>query len=391
MFVDYIMNGAGHGAVGEALGQVRFDPGLLRPYLDENNVKCCTVNTGRVRYDEKRGKHVPIKENVRVKDLVDNGIWSPVFNSATTLRKEEWIQLDNVVLLAARKRLKAWADLARANSYGISGMTKMVLEHETMSDPGEALVDMEGLADSITDTPRFQLEALPLPITHSGFWYSQRRLSVSRSSGTPLDTTMGEACGRRVAEKVEKTTIGVTTGVTYGTSAVTSGYGRTSAVYGYTNFSSRLTKTDFTVPTGSNPEATVQDFLEAREQLYSNNFYGPFMVYHSTDWDQYLDNDYARLGGNNMNMTLRDRLKKIEGIMDVQRLDFLTSSTNPFTMIFVQMTSDVARAVNGLDLTTVQWEAKGGMQLMFKVICIYVPQLRADFNGNCGILEATTS
>ena len=57
----------------------------------------------------------------------------------------------------------------------------------------------------------------------------------------------------------------------------------------------------------------------------------------------------------------------------------------------VQMTSDVARAVVGMDITTVQWESKGGMQLNFKVMCINVPQIRADFYGNCGILHATTS
>ena len=120
----------------------------------------------------------------------------------------------------------------------------------------------------------------------------------------------------------------------------------------------------------------------------ANRYYGPYMVYHSTDWDQYLDNDYARLGGNNASMTLRDRLRRIEGIVDVRRLDFLTDDDNPFTFIFVQMTSDVARAVVGLDLTTVQWESVGGMRLDFKVMTISVPQLRSDFEGRTGILIA---
>jgi hypothetical protein len=58
-------------------------------------------------------------------------------------------------------------------------------------------------------------------------------------------------------------------------------------------------------------------------------------------------------------------------------------------MVMVQMTPDVARAVNGMDITTVQWESQGGMRLNFKVMCIQVPQLRADYYGNCGILDAT--
>jgi len=354
MFVDYILNGQGHGAVAEQMHGVRWDPGLLRPYLDEHGRKCCTVNTGRVEYNEQTQNWDPVLENVLVRDLVENyGVDCPVFN-ATSLRKEEWLHLDTVVLKAARQRLRAWADLAGSNTFGgFNGMAKMIL------------------------------------LTHSGFWFSRRRLAVSRNSGTPLDTTMAEAAGRRVAEMIEQTTIGTETGVTYGgASTHVGGYGRTSKVEGYLTFTDRLQKTDLTTPTGSNPEATVQDFLEARDQLYDARYYGPYMVYHSTDWDQYLDNDYARLGGNNANMTLRDRLRRIEGIVDVRRLDFLTDDDNPFTFIFVQMTSDVARAVVGLDMTTVQWESVGGMRLDFKVMTISVPQLRSDFEGRTGILIA---
>ena len=60
-------------------------------------------------------------------------------------------------------------------------------------------------------------------------------------------------------------------------------------------------------------------------------------------------------------------------------------------MIMVQMTPDVARAVNGMDITTVQWESVGGMRLNFKVMAIQVPQLRADYDGRCGIVHATTA
>lgn len=388
MFVDFIQNGQAHGEVGQQLAGCQYDPGMLRPYIDSHGQRCVTINSG-MRLNHNTGKYEPHMKKVLISDLQRRGINSPVFN-ATALRKEEWLQLDTVVLRAARQRLRAWSDLAAANSFGgFNGMSKMILEHETMSDPGEAIVDMDGLTSGRTDAPKFQLEGLPLPITHSDFWFSARRLAVSRNTGTPLDTTMGEAAGRRVAEMIEKTYIGVETGITYGgASTYVGGYGRTSSVYGLTNFPSRLTKTNMTVPTGSNPEVTIADVLAMRNSLYANKFYGPFMVYHSTDWDLYLDNDYARLGGNNANMTLRDRIRAIEGITDVRRLDFLTST---YTMILVQMTADVARAVNGMDITTVQWESQGGMRVNFKVMCIQVPQLRADFNGNCGILHGTTA
>lgn len=376
MFVDFVMNGQGYGAVAEQLAGCRFDPGLLRPYIDGQGRRCVTVNNGKGGFEKRL-----------VGELINNGIHSPVFN-ATSLRKEEWIQLDTVVLKAARQRLRAWADLAAANTYGgFNGMSKTMLEHETMSDPGEAIVDMDGLTEGRTDEPRFQLEGLPLPITHSDFWFSARRLAASRNSGTPLDTTMAEAAGRRVAEMIEQTLIGTQTGITYGGTNTLS-YGRNPTVFGYTNFTARNTKTDLNTPTGTNPEAIMQDVLEMRDQLYDDRFYGPFMLYHSTGYDQYLDNDYFRTGGTSVLQTLRQRIESIDGIAGVRRLDFLTSG---FQMIMVQMTPDVARAVNGMDITTVQWESVGGMRLNFKVMAIQVPQLRADYDGRCGILHATTS
>jgi hypothetical protein len=240
---DFILNGAAQGEVGETLQGCRFDPGLLRPYLDEHGHRCVTVNTGRTRYDPKIKKVVPVYEKARIGDLQNRGIMSPVFN-ATSLRKEEWLELDRVVISAARFRLRAWADLSAANQFGgFNAMSKLILEHETMSDPGEAIVDMDGLTEGRTDSPKFQLEGLPLPITHSDFYFSSRRLAVSRNTGTPLDTTMAEGAGRRVAELIEKTVLGVETGITYGgNSTQVGGYGRTPSVYGYTNFPQRLVR-----------------------------------------------------------------------------------------------------------------------------------------------------
>ena len=110
----------------------------------------------------------------------------------------------------------------------------------------------------------------------------------------------------------------------------------------------------------------------------------------SDHWDMYLDDDYvtgtAANGLTSPTSTLRRRIEAIEGIQGVRRLDFLTTD---YEFILVQMTSDVARAINGMGITTVQWESQGGMRRNFKVMAIQVPQLRADYNDNCGICHAT--
>ena len=392
----------------------------MRPFFDRQGNRCVVVNSGRKMFDAKTQDYTPIYEKRLIKDLVANGIESPVFND-TTLRKQEWIELDRVILRASRYRLRAWADLAAQSSFGgFDGMSKMVLEHETMSDPGEAVQDMDGLADARADTPRFQLQGLPLPITHADFWYSKRRLMLSRNTGTPLDTNMGEAAGRRVAEMIERSLIGNATGITYG-GANNPSYGRTPTVYGYTNFPARLTYSAAHAPTEAtwNPNTTVVDVLAMKQLLINNKFYGPFMLYHSNDWDKYLDNDYyvtVTSGAVAPTKTLRERLRAIDGIQDVRRLDMFFATApaastaagtpqgapgpgyaglgltlNPFTLILVQMTPDVARAVTGMDISTIQWESHGGLRLNFKVMAIQVPQLRADYYNNCGLCQGTVT
>lgn len=397
-----------------------YQPGLLRPmFMDDPQHPwygraVVKVHNGLYREDPKTRRRVPDMRWELVNNLQRRGINSPVFN-ATALRKEEWIELDRVVLRAARFRLRAWADLAASNTFGgFNGMAKMILEHEVQSDPGEAIVDMSPISELRTDMPLFQLRGLPLPITHVGFWSDARKLAISRNTGTPYDTTMGEAAGRRCGEAVEKTTIGIQTGLAYGgASTYVGGYDLASQVFGYVNYPNRQTRTGLYLPTGNGrtgtgwtPLDTLKDVLLCLQQLRAQKFYGPFMVYHSNDWDAYMDQDYFLQTSNMVGtQTLRNRLRDIDGVMDVRRLDFLFSAAPtakgpgaenvngyyPFTLIFVQMTPDVARAVNGMDITTIQYEERGGMKLCFQVMTISVPQIRSDFYNNCGVLQATAT
>lgn len=359
---DLIHNRIPYGDVATRVVNSNGDVGVMRPWLDDRGRSVITLNRG--------GKLV-----------------NQFAQNAATLRKDEWVQFDQQVLLAARRRLRAWADLRAANTYGgFNGFNTMVLEHETMSDPGEANVDFDGITEGRADAPVFQLEGLPLPITHASFHFSSRRLAISRALGNPLDSVMAEAAGRRVAESIEKTLIGVTAGPVINPKNV-SEYGTVPKVYGYTNFPQRVTKTDMTLPTdvGWTPKLLVFEILDLIESLADQGFYGPFMCYHSPSWNPYLDQDYSDEKGDN---TVRERIGKIDQISNLpRRLDYLTG----YTILLVQMTPDVARAVNGMEMTTVQWETMGGFRINFKVLAIQVGQLRSDFYGNCGIGHGTAT
>ena len=378
---DFILNGKAHGEVGERLDACRMETGLQRPFVDRDGHTYVDITNGRT-FDEKKNRWVPKKEKRRVRDLVNNGAM-PFVNNATTLRKDEWIELDRAVLRAARLRLSAWQDLLNSGNVvsGFDAFGKNLLEWQTPPASGEAIVDMDGITEGRNDQPVFQLEGLPLPITHSSFHMSARKLAISRNGGTPFDTFQAEQASRVVAESIEKTLIGITSGISFGVAA---NYNNTPQVYGYATHPDRVTKTDMTAPDGTNGTTVLSQWLAVRELLYTDRHFGPYMVYVSDNYDQYLDNEFKT----NSDRSLRERLLMIDGILDIKRLDFFTTDN---VVMFVQMTPDVVQAVNGMEPTLVQWDTLGGNQLNFKVSAIQVPWVKSDYNGRSGIAHATTS
>ena len=348
--MDYILNGAASGEVAERLMAVNFDSGALRPWTGKDGRAYITVNQGGT-----------------LKNVL-------IGHANTTLRKDDWNTIDAAVLKAAQPRLKAVQDLrSRGLVYSIpNGLGKTVLETEKQSDINDATVSMDALQRGANDRPHFIVENLPLPIIHYDFSYSARQIQASRNGGSPLDTTTAELAGRKVSEAAEKLLLGKSAPLEY-----TFGGG---TIYGYTNFNNVLTQTITSPTAGGWTGATlVDELLQARQTCMDQYYYGPWMVYTSPSWDRYLDKDYSTAKGDNTN---RERVKKIEGFEDVKTLDYLTG----YEILLVQMTSDVVRLVEGLAMTTVQWESEGGLKKNFKVMAIWVPQIRSDFNSRTGVV-----
>lgn len=393
--VDFITNGQAESPVGDRLGQVRFDPGLMRPWRDGDGKVYLDVMNGKSEWNEKLKRDVPGRDVVPLATFVSNGLLPAVYNS-TALPRQVWQRIDRAVIKASRDRLRAWADVAAAETYsGFDGMGITSLIRDTMTDPGQAQVDMDGIAETRGDTPLFTPDILPLPITHAGYYVSARMLAQSRNSGTPLDTTLAESCSRRCAETIEQMTIGTLdmSSIVLGSSTEFTNRG----IYGFCTHPDRITKADLTAVAGDTVDGVKDDVLAMRALAYAQKFYGPFVLYHSTHYDSILDNDYwvySTSGGAAPTRTLRQRLMEIEGITAVRRLDFLSSAQ---TLLLVQMSSETVRAVNGLDFTTVQWEERGGAQINVKVMAIHVPDLRSQYVGSstssrvCGVVHATTA
>ena len=351
---SYVLNGNPSGPVAERLDQVNWDIGALRPWRGQDGNTYMTIT--------QNGKPV----NVRIQ------------NATTSLRQYDWLQIDKAVVKAAQPRLKAVADLrSRGLTYGIpNGMAKTMLQTETMSNINDAQISMDALHKGPTDRPEFETMNLPLPIIHYDFHYSLREVKASREGGTPLDTATAEMAGRKVAEAAEKLLLGKWTPAAYK-------YGGGS-ITGYTNFADVLTQTITSPATsGWTGQTLLGELLEARQSSMDAYHYGPWVLYVGPSWDQYLDQDWSTLKGDG---TVRERIAKLNGIESIITLDYLTT----YEMLLVQMTSDVVRLVEGMDITTVAWESQGGFLLNYKVMAIIVPQLRSDINDRTGIVYCST-
>jgi uncharacterized linocin/CFP29 family protein len=300
--------------------------------------------------------------------LLANGMNVSSLRTNDVLLYDEWKEIDRAVLKAYQNRLVGISDLeARGLTYNIgNGLGKTVLGYQDASDIEDAQMSMDGVTRGRKDRPEFDINYLPLPITHADFSFSAREIEASRAGNMPLDNTMAELAARKVAERIE-------TVLFTGASSYSFGGG---VIYGYLdepNANSHTIVTDWD-DSGADP---IADVLAMKQMLIDDRCYGPYMLYIPTNWETALDDDFKA----NSDLTVRERILKIDSIMGIRVADRITADR----AVLVQMTSDVIRVVNGLAITTVQWDTEGGMQVNFKVMAIQVPQTRHDQTGRCGI------
>jgi len=297
--------------------------------------------------------------------LLKSGFKASALRNNDVLKFRDWIDVDSAVVAVARQRLVGVQDLiSRGLTYNVAnamGITRV--EWETVSDFGDAQVNMSGVAEGINDRITYDLAALPLPIVHKDFQINIRALQASRNSGQPLDTTQVSLATRIVVERIEQMLFDG--GGTYGT-------GQT--IYGYKTAPNAYT-TALTY-NWNDPAVTgehrVDDVLKVIAGLQAKHMYGPYLIYIPLAWYTLLGDDYKANG----DRTMLERLKAIPGISDIKPSENLSATTGPLVM--VQLTNDVVDMVNGIQPMAVSWPSHGGFVENFKILAIMVPRFKVD-------------
>lgn len=353
--IDFLNKSGGAGQLaGLFASQGRLDGNRMRPWLADDGRSYITVHKGGSIADPNNYVNAPIHTNA-------------------TLRRDEWITLDEAVLKIAETRLGGVQDLIENGLvYNLgNGMGTTVLEHHTMSDAMEAEMTMDGVTRGKGDRVDFNTVYMPLPIIHVDYEINARVLAASRNLRNPLDTTNAERAARKVNEQLESMLF---TNTTYAFGGGT--------IYSYINEPNRNTVTlaqnwDASGKTGAE---IITDVLNMKQASINAKHYGPWMLYIPTAYETVLDNDYDTT---TPGTTIRERIMKIDGISGIKVVDTLTANN----VLLVQMTSDVVRLVRGLGMQNIEWSAEGNMVTKYKVMTIQVPQVRADYSGNSGIVH----
>ena len=304
----------------------------------------------------------------------------PIHTQAT-LRKDEWLDLEDQIVEAARERLVIVDDLQSAGlTYNVGGLGTIISEWETASEITDAEINMDGETTADKDRQEFGLNGVPIPVIQKPFTIGERMLLASRQRGAAIDVTTGVEAGRAVARASERM---VFQGARIG--AVNSA-GNSYTVPGLTNFPGRATKTisDWSDEANVSPEDIHKEILEMVQQLETEQrHYGPFTLYIPGEYAFRFRQDFKE----NSDKTLMERVTDEDVISRVRVSDVLGDGN----VMMIEMTRSVLDLAVAADITTVQWESGSGWSNHFQTFAAWAPRLKADYDGRTGILHASTA
>ena len=290
-----------------------------------------------------------------------------------TLRREEWLEFDAIVVQLARDRLGIADDLI---SRGLvkplkNAMGTTILTWETQSDMRPAEVTMDAITRQRRDRINYETVSLPIPIIHHDFQINARALAASRNLGESLDTTMAAESTLQVVEEIEDMVI----------NGVSNFQFAGSVIYGYATHPNRnlVSLATSWTDSGKTGEQILDDVQLMVAAAHADRMFGPYMLYIPTAYGLEIDNDYKANG----DKTTRERILQLQGIDGIRTADKMTADN----VLLVQMTSNVVDLVVGQQPAMIEWEEEGGLQLFFKVMSIMVPRVKATQTSQSGIVH----
>lgn len=304
-----------------------------------------------------------------------------LIHTNATLRKDEWIDLEDTIIESARERLVIVDDLQAAGlTYNVGGLGTIISEWESGSEITDAEITMDGESSADKDRQNFSLNGVPIPVIQKPFSIGERMLLASRQRGSALDVTTAAESARAVARASEAM---VFNGASIGAS---NSAGTSYTIPGLTTFTNRETYTiaDWSDNSGVTPEDIFDDILAMVQQLETNaRHFGPFTLYIPGAYAFRFREDFKA----NSDKTLMERVTD-EDVIDRVRVSDTLATGN---VIMLELSRSVLDLAVASDVTTVQWASGSGWTNHFQVYAAWAPRLKADYDSRCGIMHGSTT
>ena len=293
----------------------------------------------------------------------------------STLRKDEWENLDRMVVETGKEILVGVLDLrGAAGLLRTVSIATSIAQYNRMSTMPASNLSMNPLSDGERGRVDFTLAGVPIPFAFNDFQLDIRTLTASRIlGGDGLDVSQGAEAAYQVALTWETLLFRGTPAL-----AVADRVGALNTIYGYTTHPDRNTGT----ATGDWGDATngfvnIINTVEAMKlALRQDRCYGPYWLYIN-------DHNWADAGRMNALATRRalEVLLADPALAKVQNSPQLLSGE----LVMVDPKPRNVQWVEGAMIRPVEWDEKGGLGTNFRVIGAGAPLVKSTSEGQSGV------
>lgn len=331
-----------------------------RPYIDKDGRAKISVYQGGDIHDPKS----------YTQKLVDNdmAIFTP----------EEWKAIDTRLREIAASRQVGIAKLKELGLvYNLANpFASQSLEYMKTSDMHDASVNMNFKVTNETDKQAVKTASIPIPVISWRWGFDIRELQMSRLYNRPLDLQGAKVGARKIGEKLES--------MMFGANATILDDKKIDSIISFADSIKITTLHDWNATVTTTTDI-LDDVIALKKTSIEDKHFGKWILFVAQSYEARLDDDYGVDATTKAYIPLMDRIKKINGILDVIVSDFLPADT----VALVQMTNDTIELINGMELTTVQLMNAGGLNFEMLSFVMQTPVVKSDYYGNCGIVIGT--
>ena len=299
-------------------------------------------------------------------------------NDMAIFTPEEWKAIDTRLREIAASRQVGIAKLKELGLvYNLANpFASQSLEYIKTSDMHDASVNMNFKVTNETDKQAVKTANIPIPVISWRWGFDIRELQMSRLYNRPLDLQGAKVGARKIGEKLES--------MMFGANATILDDKKIDSIISFADSNKIATLHNWNA-TGTTTTDILDDVIALKKKSIEDKHFGKWILFVAQNYEARLDDDYGVDATTKAYIPLMDRIKKINGILDVIVSDFLPADT----VALVQMTNDTIELINGMELTTVQLMNAGGLNFEMLSFVMQTPAVKSDYDGNCGIVIGT--